>query len=161
MITSLYFICSTNCIWRLLSLNALILLYSFYLQFFLRYPEFSSIASPCFLKISPVLLQASKSENTPYPQGLKGEDLELGEDFISRSFPNGTVPGTPSSGNNNTSAPPSRRAPYDFLLLGAIIDRACLVLYIIIIISNVISFNSVLFGRPYSTDAEVIEKNMF
>lgn len=89
---------------------------------------------------------ASKSEMSPYPQGFKGEDLELGEDrdFIGRSYPNGTVPGTPSSGNNNTSSS-SRRAPYDYLLLGAIIDRACLVLYIIVLVGNLIAFSSVLF----------------
>ena len=83
---------------------------------------------------------------SPYPQGFKGEDLELGEDrdFISRSYPNGNVPGTPSSGNNNTSNS-SKRGPYDYLLLGAIIDRACLLLYVIVIVSNFINFSAVLF----------------
>uniref|UniRef100_A0A2P2I4Y1 Acetylcholine receptor subunit alpha-type acr-16-like n=2 Tax=Hirondellea gigas TaxID=1518452 RepID=A0A2P2I4Y1_9CRUS len=89
---------------------------------------------------------ASKSEMSPYPQGFKGEDLELGEDrdFIGRSYPNGNVPGTPSSGNNNTQGS-SRRAPYDYLLLGAIIDRVLLVLYIIIIMSNMVTYGSVIF----------------
>lgn len=83
---------------------------------------------------------------SPYPQGFKGEDLELGEDrdFIGRTYPNGNVPGTPSSGNNNTTSS-SRRAPYDYLLLGAIIDRACLLLYLIVLVGNLIAFSSVLF----------------
>ena len=38
---------------------------------------------------------------SPYPQGFKGEDLELGDDFLSPTYTpaNGTIPGTPTSGN--------------------------------------------------------------
>ncbi|XP_018016553.1 acetylcholine receptor subunit alpha-type acr-16 isoform X1 [Hyalella azteca] len=88
---------------------------------------------------------ASKSELSPYPHGLKGEDLELGEgrDFIGRSYPNGTIASSPSSGNNNTNE--SRRAPLDYLLLGAVVDRVCLLLYVLVLASFFISFKAVLF----------------
>jgi hypothetical protein len=55
----------------------------------------------------------------------------------------GTIASSPSSGNNNTNE--SRRAPLDYLLLGAVLDRVCLLLYLLVLASFFISFKAVLF----------------
>lgn len=91
-------------------------------------------------------LQSMRSMNRTYSTSVKTEELELGENGRAQLFNNSS---SSTIGNGSNHVPPSHTSAssysgLDYLLLAAVIDRLCLVIFMVIFIINMLTYNGVL-----------------
>ncbi|XP_050735862.1 acetylcholine receptor subunit alpha-1-A-like [Eriocheir sinensis] len=94
--------------------------------------------------VLPMPWQTMRSVSRQYSTSVKTEELELGENGRAQLFNNSN---SNSTGNGSNHVPTSSASSYsglDYLLLAAVIDRLCLVIFVLIFIINMLTYSKVL-----------------